>query len=157
MPVRLTLTAAAALVALTTAGAADAAAQETASAPARPYNVVKSEDLSWTLDPEFYQLDHAVVMGNLRAAEPYVYRLRANAPAELPLHTHGRTEYVTVLRGTLHHAPEGADRSAARPCGEGCFIVIPAGRGHQAWLEPGTVLQIHGTGPVEAHGHPGSS
>ena len=109
------------------------------------------DQLRWILDPEFPELDHAVVSGDLRSAGPFVYRLRANAPAALPLHTHGKTEYVTVLRGLLHHAPEGAGRDAAVACGPGCFIVIPAGRGHQAWLETGTVIQIHGIGPVEAH------
>ena len=126
-------------------------AQETEPGPASPVTVVEVEGLRWQPDPEFPELDHATVHGNLRTASPYVYRLRANAPAELPLHTHSRSEYVTVLRGTLHHVPEGGDRADARTCGAGCFVVLPSGRSHRAWLETGTVLQIHGIGPVEAH------
>lgn len=128
-----------------------AAAQETSSPLVRLVQVVDAGELRWQPDPEFPELDHAPVQGDLRTAGPYVYRLRANAPAELPLHTHERTEYVTVLRGTLHHVPEGGDRADARSCGEGCFLMIPAGRHHHAWLESGSMLQVHGTGPVEAH------
>lgn len=126
-------------------------AQEAPPASGPSVTVIEVDGLSWRPDPEFPELDHATVHGDLRTAGPYVYRLRANAPAELPLHTHSRSEYVTVLRGTLHHVPEGGERADARSCGAGCFVALPPGRGHRAWLETGTVLQVHGIGPVEAH------
>lgn len=149
-------TLAAALVAAALVPAPAAAQDGTGSrpearAPTRPYHVVTDSELSWRIDPEFPELDHAVLYGNLDLGGPYVYRLRANGPATIPLHTHGKSEYVTVLRGSVEYAQEGSDRSEAHSCVEGCFLVIPAGRGHQAWLSSGTVLQIHGTGPVEAH------
>lgn len=127
------------------------AAQEAASTSGPTVTVIEADALRWRPDPEFPELDHATVHGDLRTPGPYAYRLRANAPAELPLHTHSRSEYVTVLRGTLHHVPEGGERADARSCGAGCFIALPSGREHRAWLEPGTVLQVHGIGPVEAH------
>lgn len=154
MSVRYPLVITAIGLALTLAATSAATAQTASPSNTLPHQaVVVVDDLSWTSDPEFGELDYAVVYGNVRSAQPYVYRLRANAPATLPLHTHGRSEYITVLSGTLHHAPEGAARSSARSCEDGCFILIPAGRGHQAWLEAGTVLQIHGTGPVRALWH----
>lgn len=136
------------------AAASGPAAAQGPTTPALPYHLVTEDDLVWRIDPEFHQLDHTVVFGDPSSSGRYVYRLRANAPAALSLHSHEKSEYVTVLRGTLEHAPEGASRNAARSCGAGCFVVIPAGRGHQGWLAAGTVLQIHGVGPVEAHTHP---
>jgi hypothetical protein len=124
----------------------------------RSVQVIPPEGLRWQHDAEFPELNRALLYGTQTEAEPYVYRLRAYAPARIPLHTHARTEYVTVLKGTLHHAPEGAARASARACGPGCFVVVPPGEGHQGWLEAGTVLQVHGVGPTEAHprqGHPG--
>lgn len=126
-------------------------AQESDGPSARSIQVTPSDVLHWQEDAEFHELHRAPLYGNQISAEPYVYRLRAYAPARFPLHAHQRTEYITILQGTLHHAPAGGTRASAEACGAGCFIVIPPGQEHQGWLEPGTILQIHGVGPTEAH------
>lgn len=148
------IVAAAALAAAVTGAGA---AQETSSPSVRSYQAVVPDALEWQNHPEFPELDRAVLYGSLVFAEPYVYRLRAYAPARLPLHGHARTEYITVLKGRLHHAPEDRTRASAETCGPGCFVVVPGGQRHQAWLEAGTVVQVHGVGPTEARGPDRSS
>ena len=123
-----------------------------------PYQVTDVEHLSWHVDPEFPQLESAVLYGVVSNAAPYTYRLRATRDGHVTLHSHERTEFITVLAGTLYHATGNEDRSSARRCTAGCFIVIPAGGSHQGWLTAGTMLQVHGLGPIDAQhlGLPGS-
>lgn len=132
-------------------GASGTSSPQSAGPAVRPIQVTEPAALHWQHDAEFPDLDRALLYGTQTSAEPYVYRLRAYAPARLPLHAHARTEYITVLQGTLHHAPEGETRASARACAAGCFVVVPPGQAHQGWLEAGTVLQVHGVGPTEAH------
>lgn len=126
------------------------AQHEVTAASTQPETMTAADELVWRPDPDFPELDRAVLRGDPRFAEPYVYRMRAYAPARLPLHAHPRTVYVTVLRGTLLHGREGETREQARGCGPGCFLVIPPGHGHHGWLDPGTVVQVHGAGPAES-------
>lgn len=126
------------------------AQDEATAAHVQPETMTAAGELAWRPDPDFPELDRAVLRGSPRFAEPYVYRMRAYAPARLPLHAHPRTVYVTVLQGTLLHGREGEAREQARICGSGCFLTIPAGRAHQGWLEAGTVVQVHGAGPAES-------
>lgn len=112
--------------------------------------MTQAGDLEWQADPEFPELDRAPLYGSMIFAEPYVYRLRANASVHMPLHGHERREHITVLQGRMHHALEGGTRETADTCGPGCFIVLPVGQRHQVWLEAGTILQVHGVGPTEA-------
>lgn len=123
-----------------------------------PYQVTEDDQLSWHVDPEFPQLESAVLYGVVGNSVPYTYRLRATRDGHVSLHSHEKTEFITVLAGTLYHATGNQDRSAARRCTPGCFIVVPAGGSHQGWLTPGTILQIHGRGPIDARhlNQPGS-
>lgn len=133
-----------------TAAVQSATAQDPAPPKLRAYQVTTAESLYWQESSEFPEVDRAALYGSTIFAEPYVYRIRANAPAHMPLHSHERREHITVLQGRIHHALEGETRATAKACGTGCFIVVPAGQQHQMWLEAGTIFQSHGVGPTEA-------
>lgn len=123
-------------------------------APAAPYRFLVPGDLEWVPEADMPGLALAMVSGSRRSAEPYVYRLRADGETTIAMHTHTRTEYLTVLEGAFHYAPDTETRGTARRCGPGCFLAVPPGRGHQGWLEAGTVIQVHGIGPIETHSRP---
>ena len=67
---------------------------------------------------------------------------------KVPLHTHGKTERVTVLAGTMNlmmgDHPSAKD---AKKMTVGAFGFWPAGMKHAAWMEGETILQVHGIGP----------
>jgi mannose-6-phosphate isomerase-like protein (cupin superfamily) len=117
-----------------------------------PHQMFVPGDLQWHDDPEFPGLKSAVLFGVVSNSAPYTYRLWA--PGEdgghVSLHSHDRTEFITVLAGTLYHTTEDGDRSSAERCEPGCFLIVPSGGSHQGWLEAGTILQIHGRGPIDA-------
>lgn len=117
-----------------------------------PHQIFSADDLRWHDDPEFPGLKSAVLFGVVSNSTPYTYRLWA--PGEdggyVGLHSHDRTEFITVLAGVLYHATEDGDRSTAERCEPGCFLIVPGGGSHQGWLEAGTILQIHGRGPIDA-------
>lgn len=117
-----------------------------------PHQLFLPGELSWHDDPEFPGLKSAVLFGVVSNSVPYTYRLWASGEGggHVGLHSHDRTEFITVLAGVLYHASEEGDRSTAERCEAGCFLVVPAGGSHQGWLEPGTILQIHGRGPIGA-------
>lgn len=121
------------------------------AASAAPYRFLVPGDLEWVPEADLSGIAVAMVAGSRRSAEPYVYRLRADEETPIAMHTHTRAEYLTVLEGAFHYAPDTETRGTARRCGPGCFLAVPPGRGHQGWLEAGTVIQVHGIGPIETH------
>lgn len=116
----------------------------------RPYQMFHPDGLDWHDNPEFPGLKSAFLYGIVSNSAPYTYRLWAREEGYVGLHSHGRTEFITVLSGVLYHATGDGDRSSATRCEVGCFMVVPVGGSHQGWLEAGTILQIHGLGPIDA-------
>jgi len=91
----------------------------------------------------------AVLAGDpSKAGSPYTVRLKIPAGVKVAPHTHGDTENVTVISGTLMVGVgtkfDAAHMTALPP---GSFVSIPAGLPHFAMAKGDTVLQVTGTGP----------
>jgi hypothetical protein len=90
----------------------------------------------------------AVLTGDPSKAEPITLRLKLPAGYTVPPHTHPAIEHITVLEGRFHIAAgETLDKSEGMSFPAGGFVVMPAGQPHYAWVEEGTVVQLHSNGP----------
>jgi rhodanese-related sulfurtransferase len=86
----------------------------------------------------------AVLEGDPTTAGPFVFRVKAPDGYRIPLHTHPKTERVTVISGTFHIRMEG---EAPKAMPAGTYGHWPAGMKHFVWVEGETVIQFHGEGP----------
>src|SRR5262249_5580127 len=69
----------------------------------------------------------------------------------VPPHRHTKDELVTVISGRFAIASgEQVEREALEPLPPASFVHLPAGMPHYAPAEVESVVQINGTGPVEA-------
>jgi quercetin dioxygenase-like cupin family protein len=90
----------------------------------------------------------ATVGGNPDGTGMYVQRIKMDAGATFSPHTHGKTEMVTVLSGTLW-AGIGTkmDKAKMKPLPAGTFVVMPAGVPHYVMAKGPVVIEISGMGP----------
>lgn len=91
----------------------------------------------------------AVLAGDpMKAGSLYTVRLKLLANAKIPPHTHGDTENVTVISGTvLVGLGPKFDASKMMPLPAGSFVSIPANTPHYAMAKDDVVLQVSGMGP----------
>jgi len=90
----------------------------------------------------------AVLEGDPTKEGPFVFRIKAPDGFQIPLHTHPKTERVTVISGTFHIGMgEKVDKDAAKPMPAGTYGFWEAGMKHFVWVEGETVVQFHGQGP----------
>jgi quercetin dioxygenase-like cupin family protein len=92
----------------------------------------------------------AVLSGDpSKAGSQYTVRLKLPDGARIGAHTHGDTEDVTVVSGTLMVAVGTKfDASHMMALGPGSFVSIPAGTPHFAMAKGKTVVQVNGVGPA---------
>ena len=90
----------------------------------------------------------ATVAGNPNGTGVYVVRIKMNSGAKFPPHTHGKTERVTVLQGTLM-AGIGSkwDASKMMALPAGTYVIMPAGVPHYVMAKGIVVIQVSGQGP----------
>lgn len=91
----------------------------------------------------------AVIEGDLKAAEPFTFRLKLPPDSKIGVHTHPTVERVTILSGTLYFAPEekyDPGKATAYKTGDG-FIIHPGMPMYAFTKKQEAILQIHGTGP----------
>jgi quercetin dioxygenase-like cupin family protein len=95
----------------------------------------------------------AVIEGDLKAAEPYTFRLKVPANLTIGVHTHPVAERVTVLSGTFYFATgDKADPAKTKAYQAGDTLIIPAGMPmYAATKDEEVVVQLHGTGPWGLH------
>ena len=86
----------------------------------------------------------AVLEGDPTKEGPFVFRVKVPDGYRIPLHTHPKTERVTVISGTFHIQ---MDDKPAQAMPAGTYGHWPAGMMHTVWVEGETVLQFHGEGP----------
>nr|WP_311527692.1 cupin domain-containing protein [uncultured Ralstonia sp.] len=92
----------------------------------------------------------AVLSGDPGKDGPYVIRLKAPGGYKVPPHWHTQTENITVISGTLYlGGGDSMDRGAAHMLKTGGYHSVPGGVHHYAFTKTATVVQIHGTGPLE--------
>lgn len=112
--------------------------------------VATSSTLKWVAAPAVGPgAMMAVIEGDLKAAEPFILRLKLPANTKIGVHTHPVTERVTVISGTFYFATgDTFDPALAKAYQPGDTLIIPAGVSmYAASREQETVLQLHGTGP----------
>ena len=88
----------------------------------------------------------AVLEGDPSKKGPFLFRVKAPDGYRIPLHTHPKTERVTVISGTFHIQ---MDDEPARAMPVGTYGHWPAGMRHHVWVEGETIVQFHGDGPWE--------
>lgn len=95
----------------------------------------------------------AVIEGDLKAAEPYTFRLKVPANLTIGVHTHPVAERVTVLSGTFYFATgDKADPAMTKAYQPGDILIIPAGMPmYASTKDQEVVVQLHGTGPWGLH------
>jgi quercetin dioxygenase-like cupin family protein len=92
----------------------------------------------------------AVLSGDpSKAGSQYTVRLKLPDQATVAPHTHGDTENVTVISGTLMVGVGTAmNLNSMVTLSPGSFVSIPAGLAHYAIAKGETVLQVTGVGPA---------
>ncbi len=128
-------------------GAGKAQPAKPAAGAATAHVTVAAGELQWT--PLFLGLERAVVSGDPNApGVPFVIRLRAKKGATVPAHWHPVDENVTVLAGTLRLGlGDKYDPKALHALTAGTYSFMPKNTRHFGTFTPGSVIQVHGTGP----------
>ncbi len=131
------------------AGALPAAAQDSAMGEMTMTNPAA---LKWVDGPPTMPkgVKLAVLSGDPGKDGPYVIRLKAPGGYKVPPHWHTQTENLTVISGTLYlGGGDTMDMGAAHVLKTGGFHAVPGGAHHYAFTKTATVVQIHGTGPLD--------
>ena len=90
----------------------------------------------------------AVLEGDPSKEGPFVFRVKVPDGYRIPLHTHPKTERVTVISGTFNIGMgEKVDEKAAKTMTAGTYGYWDAGMKHFVWTKGETVIQFHGMGP----------
>jgi hypothetical protein len=111
---------------------------------------VKASELKWLDAPSVGPgAAIAVIEGDLKAAEPFTFRLKLPANLKLGVHTHPTFERVTIISGTLYFATgDKFDPAKAKEYKPGDAFMVPPGMAMYGFTKKQeAVLQIHGTGP----------
>jgi quercetin dioxygenase-like cupin family protein len=84
-----------------------------------------------------------------KAGDQYTVRLKLPSGTQIDAHTHGDTENVTVISGTLMVGVGSTfDASKMLPLTAGSYVSIPAGTPHYAMAKGNTIVQVNGVGPA---------
>ena len=96
------------------------------------------------------QTSIAVLSGDPTATgSQYAVRLKIPDGVKIAPHTHGDTENVTVISGTLMVGLGTTfDASHMLALAAGSYVSVPAGTPHFAMAKGDTVVQVNGVGPA---------
>ncbi|HEV3155069.1 MAG TPA: cupin domain-containing protein [Candidatus Baltobacteraceae bacterium] len=110
--------------------------------------IVMPSQLKWSTQGLPKGMAIATVTGNPNGTGMYVQRLKMADGSQFAPHTHGKTEMVSVLSGTLM-AGIGSkfDKTKMKAMPAGTFIVMPAGVPHYVMAKGDVMLEISGMGP----------
>lgn len=90
----------------------------------------------------------AVLEGDPSKEGPFVFRVKVPDGYRIPVHTHPKTERVTVISGTFNIGMGDAfDKEKTKPMAAGTYGYWEAGMKHFVWIKGETVVQFHGMGP----------
>jgi quercetin dioxygenase-like cupin family protein len=137
---RITITAAVLLTALTATASAQRPATSTAEA----------SEPRWRPAPAVFPpgAQMAVLQGDPTSAAPFTVRLRFPSGYRIAPHTHPTAEYLTVISGTFRVGMGTQfDAAAMTALPAGGFVTAPANEAHFAFAQGVTVVQIHSMGP----------
>jgi hypothetical protein len=90
----------------------------------------------------------AVLEGDPSKEGPFVFRVKAPDGYKIPVHTHPKTERVTVISGTFNIGMgDTFDEKKTRAMPAGTYGLWEAGMKHFVWIKGETIVQFHGMGP----------
>lgn len=90
----------------------------------------------------------AALEGDPSKEGPFVFRVKAPDGYRIPVHTHPKTERVTVISGTFNIGMgDKFDQAATEPMPAGTYGFWEAGMKHFVWVKGETIVQFHGQGP----------
>ncbi len=90
----------------------------------------------------------AVLEGDPSKEGPFVFRVKVPDGYRIPVHTHPKTERVTVIVGTFNIGMgDKFDQHATKPMPAGTYGFWKAGMKHFVWVKGETIVQFHGDGP----------
>ena len=90
----------------------------------------------------------AVLEGDPTKEGPFVFRVKVPDGYRVPVHTHPKTERVTVISGTFNIGMgEKFDEKNTKAMPAGTYGYWEAGMKHFVWTKGETVVQFHGMGP----------
>lgn len=128
-----------------------AASASSATAAGEP-TIVMADAAAFGAAPKPYPADTkmAVLSGDpSKVGARYTVRLKIPDGTRLPAHTHGDSEDVTVISGTLLVGVGSAfDAGKMIALTAGSYASIPSGTPHYAMAKGETVVQVNGVGPA---------
>jgi quercetin dioxygenase-like cupin family protein len=90
----------------------------------------------------------AVLEGDPTKEGPFVFRVKVPDGYRIPVHTHPKTERVTVISGTFNLGMgDKFDQDSTKPMPAGTYGYWKAGMKHFVWIKGETIVQFHGEGP----------
>lgn len=97
-----------------------------------------------------FRYERVVLSGNPEASgSSYVVHYRTLVSCDVPAHWHPEDENVTVLAGEFYLGMgEKFSKDALRGFAPGSFALIPRRHPHFTRYARGTVVQVHGVGPL---------
>ncbi|MFN0021712.1 MAG: cupin domain-containing protein [Pirellulaceae bacterium] len=90
----------------------------------------------------------AVLEGDPTKEGPFVFRVKVPDGYRIPVHTHPKTERVTVISGTFNIGMGVKfDEKTTKAMPAGTYGYWESGMKHFVWTKGETVVQFHGMGP----------
>jgi len=90
----------------------------------------------------------AVLEGDPAKPGPFVFRVKVPDGYRIPVHTHPKSERVTVIAGTFNIGMgDKFEADKAQPMPIGAYGTWPPGMKHFVWVKGETIVQFHGDGP----------
>lgn len=90
----------------------------------------------------------AVLEGDPSKEGPFVFRVKVPDGYRIPVHTHPKTERVTVISGTFNIGMgDKFDATKTKAMPAGTYGHWETGMKHFVWIKGETVVQFHGIGP----------
>jgi hypothetical protein len=118
--------------------------------PAEGFRLYSVKEIQWKDGPASLPkgAQMAVLEGDPTKDGPFVLRVKLPDGYRVAVHTHPKTERVTVISGIFHIGMgDKFDEKATKTMKAGTYGSWEAGMKHFAWAEGETVLQLHGMGP----------
>jgi len=114
------------------------------------FQVHSSNTIQWKAGPPSLPAGAqiAVLEGDPTKEGPFVFRVKVPDGYRIPVHTHPKTERVTVIAGTFNIGMgEKFDQDATKAMPAGTYGFWKSGMKHFVWTKGETIVQFHGEGP----------
>jgi len=114
------------------------------------FRLSPASDIAWKEGPASLPkgAQITVLEGDPSKEGPFVFRVKVPDGYRIPVHTHPKTERVTVIQGTFNIGMgEHFDPKMTKPMPVGTYGYWKSGMKHFVWAKGETIVQFHGEGP----------